>query len=126
MLSSKNLLERLDGVLQRHKLTGNTSEDLDVQASASVRALGLGGDRRAHRCDSEGLRHEPLDLSCTLDGKLVLLGQLVHAENGNDVLETLVVLEDLLDASGDVVVLLPDDSGVEQAGLGSDQRVSTS
>ena len=75
------------------------------------------------------------------DGELVLLGQLVHAENGDDVLETLVVLEDLLDCKsrmfprsaraaakeardgaqtvgGDVVVLLADDTGVEHAALG--------
>ena len=41
-------------------------------------------------------------------GKLVLLGQLVHTENGNDILEGLVVLKDLLDGGGDRVVLLAD------------------
>ena len=40
--------------------------------------------------------------------ELVLLGQLIHTKNGNDILEGLVVLEDLLDGGGDVVVLLAD------------------
>lgn len=50
--------------------------------------------------------------------ELVLLGQLIHTENGNDILERLVVLEDLLDGGGDVVVLLANDTGVEHTGLG--------
>ena len=41
-------------------------------------------------------------------GELVLLRQLVHTQNGNDILERLVVLEDLLDSGGNVVVLLTD------------------
>ena len=40
--------------------------------------------------------------------ELVLLGQLIHTENGNDILEGLVVLKDLLDGGGDRVVLLAD------------------
>ena len=41
-------------------------------------------------------------------GKLVLLRQLVHTKNGNDILEGLVVLKDLLGGSSDLVVLLAD------------------
>lgn len=37
-------------------------------------------------------------------GELVLLGQFVHTENGNDILERLVVLKDLLDGGGNLVV----------------------
>jgi len=51
-------------------------------------------------------------------GELVLLRQLVHTENGNDILERLVVLEDLLDSSGNIVVLLADDTGVKHTRLG--------
>lgn len=51
-------------------------------------------------------------------GKLVSLGKLIHTKNGNDILETLVILEKLLNGSGDVVVLLSDDTGVEHTGLG--------
>jgi len=41
-------------------------------------------------------------------GQLVLLRQLVHSENSNDILQRLVVLEDLLHGGSDVVVLLSD------------------
>ena len=50
--------------------------------------------------------------------QLVLLGQLVHTENGNDILERLVVLEDLLDGRRDLVVLRTDDTGVKHTRLG--------
>ena len=39
-------------------------------------------------------------------GKLVLFRQLVHTQDSNDILERLVILEDLLDGGGDLVVLL--------------------
>ena len=40
--------------------------------------------------------------------ELVLLRQLIHTENGNDILERLVVLENLLDGSRNFVVLSTD------------------
>lgn len=60
------------------------------------------------------LRHETLDLTRTLDDELVLfdqrlplalihlLGQLIHTQDSDDVLERLVLLEDLLGLGGDV------------------------
>ena len=100
----EDLLEGANGVLEGHELALVASEDLR---------------------DLEGLRHETLDLTRALDladglrkkaiktgnathSELVLLRQLVHTENGNDILEGLVVLKDLLDGSGDRVVLLAD------------------
>lgn len=106
-LTAEDGLEGRDGVLQVDELALDTSEDLG---------------------DGEGLRQETLDLTGTLDGELVGLGKLVHAQNGNDVLERLVLLEDLLDAGGGVVVVLTDDTGVEHTGLGVegvDSRVDT-
>jgi hypothetical protein len=50
-------------------------------------------------------------------GQLVLLRQLVHTKNGNDILERLVVLENLLDRGGHVVVVLADDTGVQHTRL---------
>ena len=41
----------------------------------------------------EGLGQEALDLASARHGQLVLLTQLVHAQNGNDVLQVLVVLQ---------------------------------
>lgn len=87
MGTREDLLEGADGVLERNETTLDTSEDLG---------------------DLERLRHETLDLTSTLDSQLVLLRQLVHSENGNDILERLVVLEDLLDSGGNIVVLLSD------------------
>lgn len=69
VLAVEDLLDRLDRLLEGHEATLDTREDLS---------------------DGEGLRQETLDLTGTLDDELVLLGQLVHAENGNDVLERLV------------------------------------
>lgn len=40
----------------------------------------------------EGLREEALDLASARNRLLVLLTQLVHAQNGNDILQILVVL----------------------------------
>src|SRR5581483_4509064 len=49
-----------------------------------------------------------LDLPGPVDEELVLLGELVHAEDGDDVLQVLVALQDLLHVPGDLVVLLAD------------------
>lgn len=78
--------------------------------------------------DGEGLGQETLDLAGTLNGELVSLAQLVHSENGDDVLEGLVLLEHLLDLGGGVVVVLSDDTGIQHTGLGVegiDGRVDT-
>ncbi len=49
-----------------------------------------------------------LDLAGAFDSQLVLFGQLVHTQNGNDILQRLVVLEDLLSSSCDIIVLFAD------------------
>ena len=96
-LAGQDGLEGVDGVLEVDELALDTGEDLG---------------------DSEGLAQETLDLTGTLDGKLVGFGKFVHTENGDDVLQGLVFLEDLLDAGGGVVVLLTDDTGVQHTRLG--------
>ncbi len=97
VLSTEDLAESADALLERDKLSGSASEDLG---------------------DVERLGHELLDLAGTGDGHLVVLGKLVHAKNGNDVLETLVVLEELLDLTGDLVVLVSNDTGVHHTAGG--------
>src|SRR5579871_6459327 len=87
-LAVDDLLEAAHGVLDLDVLAGRTGE-------------GLGHE--------EGLREELLDLSRAGDGQLVVLGQLVHPEDGDDVDQLLVLLQDLLDLAGDGVVLLPHD-----------------
>ena len=106
-LTAENGLEGGDGGLEVDELTLDTSEDLG---------------------DSERLAQETLDLTGTLDGKLVGFGKFVHTQNGNDILEGLVLLEDLLDTGGGVVVVLAQDTGVHHTGLGVervDGRVDT-
>src|SRR5205085_11120498 len=69
----------------------------------------------------EGLREESLNLARARDDQLVLLGQLVEAEDGDDVLQVLVALQDLFDGLRRVVVILTDDSGVEYARRGGER-----
>src|SRR4051795_9537194 len=85
-------LEALDGLLDRHVDAGKAGEDL---------------------ADEERLREEPLDLAGPGHDDLVLLGELVETEDGDDVLELLVPLQDLLRAAGHPVVLLAHDLGRE-------------
>ncbi|KAB5588085.1 Acetylglutamate semialdehyde dehydrogenase [Ceratobasidium theobromae] len=94
-------LEGLDGLRDRHGGAGDAGELL-----AHVHVLG----------------EELLDTTCTCHDDLLLLGQLVHAEDRDDVLELLVLLEDGLHARGDLVVLLTDVLGGEEA-RGRGQRV---
>ena len=60
---------------------------------------------------------------CTLRARLtvtrVLFGQLVHTEDGDDVLQLLVALEDLLHPTGHGVVPVTDDLGSEDVRLKS-------
>jgi peptide chain release factor 1 len=70
----------------------------------------------------ERLGEEALDAPRPVHGELVLVGELVDAEDGDDVLELLVALERLLDLVGHREVLLPHDVGLEDRG-GRVQRV---
>src|SRR3954447_5399539 len=92
VLAVDDLAERAHGVVDR-----------DVGARGAGERLG----------DVERLRQEALDLARALHRHLVLVGELVDAEDRDDVLELLVALEDLLDARRDLVVLLADDVGLE-------------
>jgi hypothetical protein len=49
----------------------------------------------------EGLGEEALDLAGAGHGQAVFFGQFVHAQDGDDVLQFLVALQDLLHAAGD-------------------------
>ena len=85
-------VEVVDGGFKVNELTLEASEDLS---------------------DGEGLRHETLHLTGTGNGELVLLGELVHTKDSNNVGERLVVLEDLDNRSCGVVVQVTDDGGVK-------------
>jgi hypothetical protein len=94
VLALGELLERLDRLADRHEGAVETSERL--------------GHERV-------LRQEALDPASPADEDLVLFGELVDAEDGDDVLQVLVALQDLLDPLGDGVVLLADVARVEDA-----------
>src|SRR5690606_7225053 len=94
VLAVDDRLEALDGVLQRHVLAGRAGE---------------------HFRDAERLRQEALDLARARHDQLVFLGQFVHAENGDDVLQLLVALQGALHAAGNVVVLAAHDQRIELA-----------
>src|SRR5260370_31333766 len=64
--------------------------------------------------DEVGLRQESLDLAGARHRLLVVLGQLLHAADRDDVLEVLVALHHFLDALSRVVVLLPDDRRLDE------------
>lgn len=70
-LTSQDALEALDGFLQGHQFTQMASEDFS---------------------HLERLGQETLDLASTSHSKFVLLRQLIHTQNGNDILQGFVVL----------------------------------
>src|SRR4051794_13883674 len=84
--------ERVDGLVERDELARDPRELLGHE---------------------ERLRQEALDPTGPVDQDAVLLGQLVDAQDGDDVLQVLVALEDLLHAAGDVVVVLAQVARVE-------------
>src|SRR5262245_746319 len=61
------------------------------------------------------LRQESLDFTRAGHGGLVLVGQLFHAEDRDDVLEIFVALQDRLYGARGLIVLLADDVRVEDA-----------
>src|SRR6266850_116615 len=79
--------------------------DLYVASGASGELLG----------NVERLRQEALHLAGAADGQFVIFAELVNAKDGYDVLQVFVALQNLLHSLGHVVVLLPDNSGIENA-----------
>src|SRR3546814_944791 len=65
--------------------------------------------------DVERLAEEALDLARAGDDQLIFFRQLVHAENRDDVLKRLILLQRFLNAAGGFVMLLADDRGGQHA-----------
>src|SRR5699024_5133615 len=78
-------LETFDGVLDRNGGAFDTGELL-----SSVGVLGK----------------ELFHSTCTTDGDPVCFGSLVYTQNGDDILQFFVLLQNLLDAGGNFVVFL--------------------
>src|SRR4029079_15010976 len=75
VLAVAETLESFDGVLKIDEFSGRARE---------------------HFGDVERLRQEALDFACASDSQFVVFGQFIHAQNGDDVLQRLVTLENLL------------------------------
>src|SRR5690606_3754081 len=75
-----------------------------------------------HLSHEEGLRQEAFDLTSARNRELVLFRKLIHAENGDDVLQRLVALEGGLNRTGNPVVLFTNDHRIEHA-RGGVQRI---
>src|SRR5581483_162408 len=84
----------------------NRVGDLDVLAFDAGELLG----------HMERLREKALNLARAADDDLVFFRQLVDAENCDDVLEVLVLLQNRLHAARSVVVLVAEDARVEDLG----------
>src|ERR1700733_12854785 len=66
-------------------------------------------------CHEERLRAEPLDGTRSRHRALIVLGELLDAQDRDDVLQVLVALEPLLNAAGYGVVFFADDLRIEDA-----------
>src|SRR5437588_608185 len=93
VLALEDLLEAAHRLAPRHVLAFATGESLG---------------------NAEGLRQESLHLARPRYRLLVVFRQLLHAEDGDDVLQVLVALHDLLHALGGVVVVLADDGRLHE------------
>ena len=97
MLAGDDLFETPDRVLELHVFSRQTGEFF---------------------ADMERLGEKFLDLTCTRNRQLVLVGKFIHAQDADDVLQILVCLEDLFDPLRHRIMLLPHDTRLEYAGSG--------
>src|SRR5690606_18212199 len=100
-ITLQDSLETTDGFFQGNVFTRRTGE---------------------HFRHVERLRQETLDLTRAVHHLLVFLGQFVHAENRDDVLQFLVALQNRLHAASHFVVLDADNQRIQLAG-GGIQRI---
>src|SRR5690606_5926030 len=68
--------------------------------------------------DMEGLRQEAFNPARPVYDQLVFVGELIHPEDGDDVLQLLIALQNLLYAPGRLVVLLSHNRRTQDAGGG--------
>ena len=62
-----------------------------------------------------GLREETLNLASAGNREPVLIGQFFDAQNRDNVLKVALPLQHLLDASGNIVVFLPNDTWLQNS-----------
>src|SRR5690606_755556 len=88
VFSVEDFGEAFDGVFDGDEDAGDVGEDF-----SNVERLG----------------EEALDFPGPEDGHFVVIGKLVHAENGDDILQVLIALEDQLNSTSNTVMFFTDD-----------------
>src|SRR4029453_17050827 len=107
VLAIENFFEAADGLSNRDVLAGSSSEDFRHM---------------------KWLAKEALNLARAKDSQLVVGRQLVHSQDGDDVLQILIALQDLLDAACYGVVVVSDNFRSQRfggGGKGIDCRIDT-
>ena len=66
----------------------------------------------------ERLRQETLNLSCTVNRNLILLGKLLHAKDCNDILKLCIFLQNLLNTACRLIMLLADNVLLQNTRIG--------
>merc|ERR1712084_199025 len=84
MFTVNNLFKSSDTICKRNKLSGLSSKDLS---------------------DMEWLRHELLYFTCTRYSKFIIFGKFIHTKDSNDILQSLVILKDLLSRTCNFIML---------------------
>lgn len=65
--------------------------------------------------DKEWLREKSLDFTSTSNSDFIIFSELIHTEDGDDILEFFVSLEDFLDLTSDGIVIFTDDTRREDS-----------
>ncbi|GAF25605.1 transcriptional regulators [Moorella thermoacetica Y72] len=97
MAALQDLFETANGFLQGH-----------INPGLAGKSLGY----------VEGLGEETLDLACPGNYEFIFFGQLIHSQDGDNVLKFFITLQYLLDAPGHLVVLFSQDARVQDTGGG--------
>ena len=70
--------------------------------------------------NEEALAEETLDLTGAGNDEFFFIGQFIHTEDGDDVLQVFVALQHFLHTAGNVVVFFADDEWIKDAGGGTE------
>ena len=97
MLACKDFLEATDGFLQRNVTSWGASKLFSYE---------------------EWLRQESLNLSGTGNNNLVFVRKFFHTQNGDDILQFLIALQNSLNAAGYFIVFLAEDVRVKNTAGG--------
>src|SRR5579862_3545057 len=122
-LAARQLLAALDRLLDRadhverllQQVVVHAVEDLGEAADRVIELHVLPRGARELLGHEVRLREEPLDLAGTRNDELVLVGELVDTEDGDDVLQVAIALQRFLHPCRAPVVLVGDDARLQGA-----------